>query len=98
MAGLSCAGAAPSTPIRAVGAQFARIFEGAEGQAPRGLAVELLTQLLGENVRFEWMPWPRAMLMLEQGDADVLIGPYRTPEREARMLFSVRSFYSDAMI
>jgi polar amino acid transport system substrate-binding protein len=85
-------------PLRAVGSQFARIFEGSEGQAPRGLAVDLLGQLYGDAVRCEWLPWSRAQLMLEQGEADILIGPYRTPEREARMLFSVRSFYSDAMV
>jgi polar amino acid transport system substrate-binding protein len=85
-------------PLRAVGSQFARIFEGADRQLPKGLAVELLRQLFGtSNVRFEWLPWSRAQLMLEQGEADILIGPYRTPEREARMLFSVRPFYADAM-
>ena len=102
MAGMSAGvgGAQPAraAPLRAVGSQFARIFEGAEGQPPKGLAVELLGQLFGDNVRCEWLPWSRAQLMLEQGEADILIGPYRTPEREARMLFSVRSFYSDAMV
>jgi polar amino acid transport system substrate-binding protein len=81
-----------------VGSQFARIFEGGEGQPPKGLAVDLLGQLFGDGLRCEWLPWPRAQMMLEQGEADVLIGPYRTPEREARMLFSVRSFYADAMV
>ena len=98
MAGLGLARPAHAAPLRAVGAQFARIFEGSEGQAPKGLAVELLGQLFGDGVRCEWVPWPRAQLMLDQGEADILIGPYRTPEREARMLFSVRSFYSDAMV
>ncbi|MGM9481333.1 substrate-binding periplasmic protein [Roseateles sp. NT4] len=98
MAGLGLVGPAQATPLRAVGAQFARIFEGSEGQAPKGLAVELLAMLFGDNVRCEWLPWSRAQLMIEQGEADILIGPYRTPEREARMLFSVRSFYSDAMV
>ncbi|MBV8033466.1 ABC transporter substrate-binding protein [Roseateles sp.] len=98
---MACPGLASparAVPLRAVGSQFARIFEGAEGQAPRGLAVDLLGQLFGDSVRCEWLPWSRAQLMLEQGDADILIGPYRTPEREARMLFSVRAFYSDAMV
>jgi polar amino acid transport system substrate-binding protein len=103
-AGLACLGAlalarpAHAAPLRAVGSQFARLFEGSEGQAPRGLAVDLLGQLFGDGVRCEWLPWPRAQLMLEQGEADILVGPYRTPEREARMLFSVRAFYSDAMV
>jgi polar amino acid transport system substrate-binding protein len=98
MAGMTLARAAPAMPLRAVGSQFARIFEGSEGVPPKGLAVELLAQLFGDSVRCEWLPWPRAQLMLEQGEADILIGPYRTPEREMRMLFSVRSFYSDAMV
>jgi len=98
MGALALAGPAHAAPLRAVGSQFARIFEGAEGQAPKGLAVDLLGQLFGDGVRCEWLPWARAQLMLEQGEADILIGPYRTPEREARMLFSVRSFYSDAMV
>jgi len=95
---LALAGPARAAPLRAVGAQFARIFEGAEGQAPKGLAVDLLGQLFGDGLRCELLPWARAQLTLEQGEADILIGPYRTPEREARMLFSVRSFYSDAMV
>jgi polar amino acid transport system substrate-binding protein len=98
MSALALVGPARAAPLRAVGAQFARIFEGAEGQAPRGLAVDLLGQLFGDGLRCEWLPWARAQLMMEQGEADILIGPYRTPEREARMLFSVRAFYSDAMV
>lgn len=97
LGGLALARPAQAVVVRAVGSQFARIFEGGEGQAPRGLAVDLLGQLFGDAVRCEWLPWARAQLMLEQGEADIPIGPYRTPERELRMLFSVRSFYSDAM-
>lgn len=98
MGGLALAQPARTVPLRAVGSQFARIFEGAEGQAPKGLAVDLLGQMFGDGVRCEWLPWSRAQLMVEQGEADILIGPYRTPEREMRVLFSVRSFYSDAMV
>jgi polar amino acid transport system substrate-binding protein len=97
MGSLALARPAHAAPLRAVGSQFARLFEGSEGLAPKGLAVDLLGQLFGDNVRCEWVPWSRAQLMVEQGEADILIGPYRTPERETRMLFSVRSFYSDAM-
>lgn len=101
LAGLGALGLARpahAVRLRAVGAQFARIFEGSEGQAPKGLAVDLLGQLFGDGLRCEWLPWTRAQLMLEQAEADILVGPYRTPERETRMLFSVRSFYSDAMV
>lgn len=85
-------------PLRAVGGQFARIFEGTEGVQPRGLAVDLLTELYGDSLICEWLPWPRAQMMVENGEADLLIGPYRTPEREARFVFSVRPFYEDAMV
>ncbi|HEY9107388.1 MAG TPA: transporter substrate-binding domain-containing protein [Roseateles sp.] len=101
---LGCVGAlalarpAHAAPLHAVGSHFARIFEGSEGQPPRGLAVDLLGQLFGTTVRCQILPWPRAQLMLEQAEADILIGPYRTPERETRMLFSVRPFYADAMV
>lgn len=98
MGALALAQPVHAAPLRAVGSQFARIFEGSEGQPAKGMAVDLLGQLFGDGVRCDWLPWPRAQLMLEQGEADVLIGPYRTPEREARMLFSVRAFYSDAMV
>ncbi len=91
---------APATrPLRAVGTQFARLFEGAEGRAPQGLAVELLQQLFGrDGVRCEWMPWSRALLMVETGEADLLVGPYLTADRETRLRFSTRSFYSDPMV
>ena len=47
LGGLALARPAQAVVVRAVGSQFARIFEGGEGQAPRGLAVDLLGQLFG---------------------------------------------------
>lgn len=86
-------------PLRAVGGQFARIFEGGEGLEPQGLAVDLLRELFGAGgVRFEWLPWSRAQLLVEHGEADLLIGPYRTPERASQLLFSARPFYADSMV
>ncbi len=83
--------------VHAVGSLFARIYE-PDGAQPRGLAVDLLRRCLGEPLRFGFLPYPRAQLEVEQGDADVLIGPYRTPEREPRFLFSQRPFYEDEMV
>lgn len=86
-------------PLRAVGTQFARLYEGAEGRPPQGLAVDLLQQLFGaDGIRCEWMPWARALLMVETGEADILVGPYLTGDRETRLRFSTRSFYSDSMV
>lgn len=102
--------AAPPAAARdliAVGTHFPRIYEvaaaapGGSGGAPGGLAVDLLQLLaaqLGHRIRFEVYPWPRAQAMVEQGAADILIGPYRTPEREGRFLFSQLPFYEDPLV
>ncbi|MFY7864865.1 substrate-binding periplasmic protein [Roseateles sp.] len=94
-------GATQARELLAVGTQFPRIIEwDAKGQA-NGLAVDLLTRAAaeeGHTVRFEALPWARAQLMVELGQADILIGPYRSPERQARFLFSQRAFYEDALV
>ncbi|PZP35182.1 MAG: ABC transporter substrate-binding protein [Roseateles depolymerans] len=90
--------AAGARPLRAVGTQFARLYEGAEGRPPQGLAVDLLHQLFGAGVQCERMPWARALLLVEVGEADILVGPYLTVDRETRLRFSARSFYSDPMV
>jgi len=101
-----CGLAAPpvqARELRAVGTRFPRIFEPGETAADpaAGLGVELLSRAaarLGHSLRFESYPWLRAQAMVEQGQADILIGPYRTPEREARFLFSAQPFYEDALL
>lgn len=92
---------AQARELLAVGAQFPRIFEADAKGAPQGLAVDLLqraAQAGGHSLRFEFYPWARAQAMVQQGQADILIGPYRTPEREALFLFSQLAFYEDALI
>ncbi|MNT26579.1 Bacterial extracellular solute-binding protein, family 3 [compost metagenome] len=44
------------------------------------------------------VPWARAQAMLVQGQADILIGPYKTPERIVSMAFSDKPFYQDQMV
>lgn len=89
---------AEARPLRVVGSPFALIYEPVPGGA-RGLAVELLARALpGATLRHEFFPWPRAQALVESGEADLLVGPYRTPEREERFLFSRRPFYEDAMV
>lgn len=68
---------------------------------PEGLAVDLLqrvAQLRGWRLRLEHVPWPRAQVMVEQGQAQILIGPYRTPERERRFVFAPSPFYEDRLV
>ena len=81
-----------------VGSHFARIYEPDRRGQPQGLGVDLLRRTLGESLRLELLPYQRAQYDVEIGEADVLVGPYRTAEREARFLFSQRAFYEDAMV
>lgn len=93
---------APPQTLLAVGTSFARLYEPGEGGQPAtGLAVDLLNAMAaaaGMAVRYEFYPWLRAQSMIEHGQAQVLIGPYRTAERERRMRFSRQAFYEDALV
>lgn len=96
--------AAEPRELLVVGSPFPRIFEGGSetgGAAVSGLGVDLLSRAaarLGYSLRFETYPWPRAQAMVERGQADILVGPYRTPERELRFTFSPQPFYEDALV
>lgn len=94
------------TPLQArdwlvVGAAFPQVFELGESGQFTGLAPAILRQLesdLQGHLRFEIYPWARAQRMVEQGQADILIGPYRTAEREQRFAFSAEPFYQDRIV
>lgn len=96
-----CMATANAREILAVGTQFGHVFDkNAEGEYV-GLSVDLLrlaAQRMGDTVRFEIYPWARAQALVEQGKADILIGPYKTPEREQRFQFSELAFYQDQMV
>ncbi|WP_375740966.1 substrate-binding periplasmic protein [Pseudomonas boanensis] len=82
----------------AVGTDFPGIFQMTPSGEPRGLGVDVLREVareLGDQVRFELYPWARAQKRVEDGLADVLIGPYRTAARERRFQFSEPGFYRD---
>lgn len=87
--------------LLAVGTNFPGIFEQqADGQLG-GLAVSVLRealQPLGHHVRFALYPWARAQKMVEGGRADILIGPYKSVEREQRFAFSAQPFYRDRIV
>lgn len=101
---LSCLLFCPLAQARewlAVGTDFPQLYE-QDGQGRFiGLGADLLRVVLGEmgdSVRFELYPWARAQLMVAEGRADILVGPYRTPEREMRMLFTRHAFYRDRLV
>ncbi len=92
---------ARAVELLAVGTEFAKVFERTPSGEFTGLAVDVVRALAlqqHDTVRFEIYPWPRAQAMVELGQADILIGPYKTPEREARFSFMDRAFYQDKMV
>ncbi|WP_229427127.1 substrate-binding periplasmic protein [Massilia atriviolacea] len=93
------AGASPRE-LLVVGAHFARVYERANGEFS-GMAVEIIRAIageLGQPVYFELYPWARAQSMVAQGQADILVGPYKSPERLDSFSFSERPFYQDQMV
>ncbi len=87
--------------ILAVGTEFAYLFEKNANAEAQGFAVDILKTLAqrsGYKLRFEFYPWARAQYMVEQGQAQILIGPYKTPQREQKFNFAQRPFYHDQMV
>jgi polar amino acid transport system substrate-binding protein len=85
----------------AVGAAFSNIFEQDANGQWQGLGVDVLRILAardGDTVSFKLYPWPRAQAMVERGQADILIGPYKSPDRIARFSFLDHGFYRDRMV
>jgi polar amino acid transport system substrate-binding protein len=85
----------------AVGASFTRIFEQSEDGEWRGLGVDVLRALAaraGDTMRFKLYPWPRAQAMVERAQADILVGPYKSPERAQRFAFIDQPFYRDRVL
>lgn len=84
-----------------VGAEFGHLYECTPAGDCSGLAVDLLREFArrrGDTLRFRSYPWARAQAMVEAGQADILVGPYRTPEREQRFAFAAQPFYRDHMV
>lgn len=42
---------------------------------------------LGIDVEWQFLPWKRCLAMIENGQADGILDAYRTPEREASLVF-----------
>jgi len=85
----------------AVGTTFSHIFEQGEDGQWHGLGVDVLRALAaraGDTIVFKLYPWPRAQAMVERGQADILVGPYKSPERLRRFAFLDQAFYRDRMV
>lgn len=95
--------AAPSgaRELLVVGTHFGRVFERTESGVYVGLGVDVVRELArqaGHTVRFEMHPWARAQEIVALGLADILLGPYKTDERETRLAFAQQPFYQDQMV
>jgi polar amino acid transport system substrate-binding protein len=61
-----------------------------EQGALRGLdyeATEVVLQRLGIKVEWQLLPWKRCLVALEQGHVDAILDVFRTPEREASIIY-----------
>lgn len=92
---------AQAKDLLAVGASFSQIFELQPNGEYTGLGVDILNRFAQQqsvNIHYQITPWRRAISMVERGQADILIGPYDTPEREANLAFATKAFYRDNMV
>ncbi|MEE8350315.1 MAG: transporter substrate-binding domain-containing protein [Acidobacteriota bacterium] len=75
-----------------------RIFK--EGQAS-GIYIDVMRELAkrtGLDVRFIEVPFKRALAMMQYGNADIMLGPNRTEEREAYMVYTDATFQRENKI
>jgi polar amino acid transport system substrate-binding protein len=100
LAGVALPALSAPRELLVVGAHFARVYERADGNFT-GMAPDILRAIahdLGQPLHFDLVPWARAQSMVAKGQADLLVGPYKSPERLALFSFSERSFYLDEMV
>jgi polar amino acid transport system substrate-binding protein len=88
-----------ASPLRFVGSDFPGVVAPGTPQL-RGVAADIIRTLCQREqlaCSIQLLPWPRAQAMLQNGQADVLIGPYRTAARAASMRFSRYPIYIDTL-
>lgn len=100
-AGALASQVAAARELLVIGAHFERVSERDQEGDIVGLGPEIVRMLaprLGHKVKFELYPWARAQSLIAQGKADILIGPYKNPERQQTMAFSRLPFYRDQIV
>ncbi len=83
------------TVIKVVG-NHAPPYRIIKGEDFSGIYIDTMKELakrMDVKVHFSDVPFARALLMMEQGkDADLMLGPNRTPERETYMVYTQATF------
>jgi len=81
----------PAAPQLVVVGNNAPPFRIIDGGAFYGIyydAMHEIARRAGLRVRFVEAPFQRSLTMMELGEADIMLGPNRTPEREAFMTYT----------
>lgn len=81
--------AARGQPLRIVSEAWAPYIYEENGEL-RGLdydAARIVLQRLGVEAEWQLLPWKRCVVVLEQGQAEAILGIYRSEEREATIIF-----------
>ena len=81
-----------------VGISHAPPYRVVEDDVVSGLYVdvfEAITAHLGWTVRYREAPIRRALLLVQQGEVDVVLGPRRTAEREQHLDYAIPAFPSE---
>lgn len=85
-------------PLRVVGTRFEGVYERQSDGEFSGLGVDVARLLARRRecaAQFELYPWRRAQQRVGMGLADVLVGPYKSAEREQIMRFGEQPFFQD---
>ena len=82
--------AQPVTVLRVVG-NHAPPYRIIQGDQFSGICFDVMKEIgkrIGVPVAFYEQPFKRALYSMEQGRADIMVGPNRTAEREAYMVYT----------
>ena len=82
---------ADTAPLRVVGFPYPPFMAPDERGKPAGPMVALVAEAfrrMGQSASIELLPLPRALLQVETGEAVAMFTVKKTPEREAKYLFS----------
>jgi polar amino acid transport system substrate-binding protein len=82
--------------LRVIAESFPTIAEAGSDGVLKGVGVDvirLIAERLHQSITISVVPWGRSLQQMQHGEADILLGPYPTPERAAYMDFSRRGIY-----